>query len=99
MRNRKHEQQTKIEIARQVIEVGKKQADISRETGINPNLVSQWVILGKRGELEGYKPPENRYENFEPEKAMRLLQKELKELKMENDFLKKAAAFFAKTTR
>ena len=75
-----------------MIEPGRPIAEIARELGINEGTFGNWVNEWKQS-------------NPEPEKALSAverarvgeMQEEIRRLRMENEFLNQAAAFFAKT--
>lgn len=89
---RKFSPQFKAEAVQFVIETGRPIAVIARELEINEGTLGSWVNEWKRS-------------NPEPEKALTPVERarvaemedEIRRLRMENEFLKKAAAFFAKT--
>lgn len=71
---------------------GRPIVDVARSLGINEGTLGNWVNEWKR-------------ENPEPEKTLTPVERarvaemedEIRRLRLENEFLKKAAAFFAKT--
>ena len=67
--------------------------DIYQTYGIAKSTVAGWVK--KYSEECHYIKPQNKKNNTSSEEV-RALNKKIKELEKENDFLKKAAAFFAK---
>ncbi len=77
------------ETADYIISSGRPITECCRELGLNPKAVNQWVIRRRR-ELSG--EPDPKAEGRE----MREARRRIRELEMENAFLKKAAAFFAK---
>lgn len=77
------------ETADYVISTGRPTSECRRELGLNSKTVNQWVIKRRR-ELSGQ--PDPKVEDRELRKARR----RIRELEMENAFLKKAAAFFAR---
>ena len=89
---RKFSPQFKAEAVQFVIETGRPIAEIARELEINEGTLGNWVSEWKKS-------------NPEPEKALSPVERarvaemedEIRKLRMENEFLKKAAAFFAKT--
>jgi transposase-like protein len=89
---RKFSPQFKAEAVQFVIETGRPVAEVARELEINEGTLGNWVNQWKA-------------ENPGPEKALSPLERarvaemedEIRKLRMENEFLKKAAAFFAKT--
>jgi transposase-like protein len=70
-----------------VLELGKTRAQVARELEIHESLLGKWVTKAQ-GQSESTRglPPGRLAE----------LEAEVKKLRQENDFLKKAAAFFAK---
>jgi transposase len=91
-RRRKFSSQFKAEAVQLVLETGRPIAEIARELQINEGTLGNWVNSWRR-------------ENPEPEPEMTPVERarvsemeaEIRRLRMENEFLKKAAAFFAKT--
>ncbi len=77
------------ETADYIISTGRPIAQVAEELGINKKTASRWV-KDRKDVLSGTKPSQQ--EN----KEMQELRKRNRELEMENEFLKKAAAFFAK---
>ncbi len=77
-----------------VIETGKPIAEVARDLGIHDGTLGNWVNAW-------------RLEHPEPEKSLspverarvKELEAEVARLRMENEFLKKAAAFFAREHR
>ena len=89
---RKFSPQFKAEAVQFVIETRRPIAEVARELEINEGTLGNWVNQWKA-------------DNPKPEKALSPLERarvaemedEIRKLRMENEFLKKAAAFFAKT--
>ena len=79
----------KLETADYVISTGRPVAEVARELGLNDKTVSRWVC-DRRRQLAG--EPDPKAEDRELREAL----KRIRQLEMENEFLKKAAAFFAK---
>ena len=75
------------ECADLVIASGRPAAQMADELGVNRKTLQHWVQK-RRMELEGSAP------TVDPE--LRAARKRIRELEMENAFLKKAAAFIAK---
>lgn len=89
---RKFSAQYKDEAVQLVIQSGRPIAQVARELGINEGTLGNWVKLWKQDNPEQEKPLTT------VERArLREIEEENRRLKMENEFLKKAAAFFAKT--
>src|ERR1700750_3376332 len=74
-----------------VIETSRPIARVAKELGINEGTLGNWVGIYRR-EHAGEEPPLTVSERA----RLRELERETRELKMENEFLKKAAAYFAK---
>ena len=82
------------EAARMVVDTSRPIADVARELGINETSLGNWV-RAYRQKHAGDEPPLQL-----PERArLRELERRNRELEMENAFLKKAAAYFAREPR
>jgi transposase len=82
------------EAVKMVIETSRPIARVAKDLGINEGTLGNWVGIYRR-EHAGEEPPLTVNERA----RLRELERETRELKMENDFLKKAAAYFAKDHR
>ncbi len=91
---RKFSPEFKDEAVRLVIDASRPIAQVARELGINEGTLGNWVNLYRK-EHAGEEPPLNVSERVRLQEAER----ELRELRMENEFLKKAAAYFARDPR
>ena len=85
-KNRRFTPEFKQEAIRFLKDTGKSLADVAEELGISATSLSRW-----RDELEGSTATEE-----SPEQELLRLRKRVRELEMEREILKKAAAFFAK---
>lgn len=74
-----------------VLEAGKSPAQVARDLGIVPSVLGTWV---RRAKAEGGPSGLGALKAAEREE-LTTLRKEVRALRMERDFLKKAAAFFA----
>lgn len=91
-KRRKFSPQFKAEAVQMVIQTGKPIAEVARDLGVNDGTLGNWV--------KAY-----RDENPEPDPELspverarvKEMEAEIRRLRMENEFLKKAAAFFART--
>jgi transposase-like protein len=91
---RRFSPQFKAEAVQMVIETGKPIAEVARDLGIHEGTLGNWVNAWRR-------------QNPEPDEPMALTERarvkemedEIRQLRMENEFLKKAAAFFARTSQ
>jgi transposase-like protein len=89
---RKFSPQFRAEAVQMVIETGKPIAEVARDLGVHDGTLGNWVNAWRR-------------ENPVPDQALspverarvKELEDENRRLRMENEFLKKAAAFFART--
>lgn len=80
----------KQEAVRLLMESGRSVREVAKQLGIRPDLLRQWKrMLEADGRIA--KPPVKDYEE-----AYRRLQRENAQLRQEREFLKKAAAFFAR---
>ena len=87
----KHTEEFRRETADYIIASGRPITECCKELGLNSKTVNTWVIKRRR-ELGGAGAPTG-----DPDAGLRQLKKRVRELEMENEFLKKAAAFFART--
>ncbi len=83
--------QQKSEAVRLVKQVGNL-SQVARDLDLHPNVLRNWVKQAKIDAGEG--PPDAL--TTEDKKLVQKLMRENKRLRMERDFLKKAAAFFAR---
>ena len=91
-KRRKFSPQFKAEAVQFVLTTGRPVAEVARELEINEGTLGNWVN-------------EWRQQNPEPEKALTPVERacvaemedEIRKLRLENEFLRQAAAFFART--
>jgi transposase len=89
---RKFSPQFKAEAVQFVIESGRPVAQVARELQINEGTLGNWVQAWRSRHPE----PEQALSPVERQRVSEM-EAELRQLRMENEFLKKAAAFFART--
>lgn len=82
----------KAEAVRLVLEHGMTVSQAARDLGLVPSALGNWV---RQARVDAGKGPEGALTSDEKEE-LRRLRKENRELRMEREILKKAAAFFAK---
>lgn len=82
------------EAVRLVIETSRPIAQVARELGINEGTVGNWVNTYRRAH-----PVDDEPLTLSERARLRELEKENRELRMRNEFLGKAAAFFAQEYR
>ncbi len=85
----------KLEAVRQ-LEAGRRLAELARELGVHATVLRRWKDQVAVDAPTAF-PGNGRMR--EPEEEVRRLQRENAQLRAERDFLKKAAAFFAKESR
>jgi transposase len=84
----------KDEAARLVIEMSRPVADAAREIGVHEQTLRNWVSAYRKARA-GEEPSLSVSERAE----LRELKDEVRELRLKNEFLGKAAAFFAQEYR
>jgi transposase len=90
---RSHTREFKVEAVRQVVEQNRSMAQVARELGIGAGLLGRWKeqVLADR---EGAFPGKGRLKVADEE--VRRLERENRTLRLELEFVKKTAAYFAK---
>jgi transposase-like protein len=91
-RRRRFSPQFRAEAVQMVVSTGKPIAQVARDLGIGDGTLGNWVTAWRRENPEPDQP-------VSPLERARVkeLEDEVARLRMENEFLKKAAAFFART--
>lgn len=69
-------------------------AEVARDLGIGPSLLHRWIQQLDEGDAATAFPGSG--QRREAEDEVRRLRRELERVKQERDFLKRAAAFFAR---
>ena len=89
---RRFSPQFKAEAVQLVMETGRPIAEVARDLGIHDGTLGNWVNAWRRAHPEPDQP-------LSPVERVRVqeMEAEIRRLRMENEFLKKAAAFFART--
>lgn len=93
-RRKKYSPEFREEAVKAVIETSRPIAQVARELGIVEGTLGNWVNAYRR-EHVGEEPPLTVSERA----RLRELEKEVRELRLKNEFLGKAAAFFAQEYR
>lgn len=75
----------------------KPMAQIAKELGIDKHMLYSWVKLWKQKHGKSIPAAQSSKESGSAEEQLKDLQRKYKQLEMENEILKKAAAYFAKT--
>ena len=86
----KYTQEYKDEAVELVVSSGRPIAEIARDLGINEGTLGNWVQTAKKSGKVQEKPLDT-----DERARLKELEEENRRLKMERDFLKKAAAWFA----
>ena len=95
-KRRRFSREFKLEAVRMVLESGRKQVDIARELGINPEVLYRWTREHRLDPKQSF--PGNGTLK-ERDRQVEQLQRENSRLKAELAFLKKVSAYFAKSPR
>ena len=85
----------KTEAVRLVSESGRPVAQLARELGVPDNVLYRWVSRQRQAHAQGTTPATLREEREE----LATLKRENLLLRQERDFLKRAAAFFARESQ
>ena len=91
-KRRQYTKEQKAEAVRIVQESGKPVVQVAQEMGLAESVLRQWVHKAK---IDANPSPDGALTSTERQE-LNYLRRELKRTQMERDFLKKAAAFFAK---
>jgi transposase len=89
-KNRKFSPEFREEAARMVVETSRAIAEVARELGISETSPGNWVRAYREAHA-GDEPPLQLSERA----RLRELERENRELRLKNEFLSKAAAYFA----
>ena len=90
-KRRKFTKEFKAEAVKLVLETGKPVAQVARDIDVVESSLFNWVKQARVDRGEG-SPGQLTTEELD---VLRQLRKEVRELRMERDFLKKTAAYFA----
>src|SRR5260370_39881722 len=82
--------ESREEAARLVVETSRPIADVAREVGISETSLGNWVRAYRKAHAEDEPPLQ-----ISERARLRELERENRELRMKNEFLSKAAAYFA----
>jgi transposase len=93
-KRRKFSPEFRDEAVKMVVEGNRPAAQVARELGINPGTLGNWVATYRRAH-----PVEEQPLPVSERARLRELERENRELRMRNEFLGKAAAFFAQEYR
>ena len=91
-RNR-YDREFKLEAVKMVLEQGISKIEVGRRLGVHPTSIGNWIKAFQADEEEAF-PGKGKLKPRDEE--LRRLRREVEVLRMERDFLKKTAAYFAK---
>lgn len=91
-----YSEEFKIEVVKRIIEGKESAASVAREVGVNANTVYNWVSKYKE---KPEQPFVGKGKLRDEDEEVRVLKKLNRDLKEENEILKKAAAYFAKNQK
>lgn len=94
--NKQYSTEFKLEAVKRIERTGEAVTKVAEELGVKPTTMQGWVTKYKQSPSTPF--PGSGNLNPEDEK-LRKLEKELRELREENEILKKAAAYFAKNQK
>jgi len=93
-KGKRYDETFKQETVKYILENNKPVAQVARETGINDNTLHGWV------KKYSQQPEVKAVQTFStPDAELKALQKQLRDLEEENEILKKAMHYFAKSPR
>lgn len=87
---RKFTPEYRVEAVKMVIDTSRPIAEVARDLGINAGTLGNWVNTYRTDH------PVSEELTIDERARLKELERENRELRLERDFLKKAAAFFAK---
>jgi transposase len=90
----KYTKEFRLEAVKVVTDGGLSIPEASRRLSLSPSTLSNWVKAYKAGKLE--EVGKNHRQLSDKEMELTWVKRELAEVKMERDILKKATAYFAK---
>ena len=93
-KRRRYAREFKLEAVQLARESEKTVAEVARDLGVSPSLLHRWIQQLEVRDPEVAFPGHGKV--TEPEEEVRRLRRELERVRQERDFLKKAAAFFAR---
>ena len=93
---RKYSKEFKLEAVRHAENYDGTATEVARNLGISSNLLNRWIREHQSDQQHAFPGLGNLKE---PDERMRLLEKELADVKMERDILKKALAIFSKPSQ
>lgn len=96
-KRRKFSPQFKAEAVQMVLQTDRTIAQVARDLGVAEQTVGNWMKAWRDGGAEPGRGPAVARRSPVEQARMDALEDEVRQLRAENEFLKKAAAFFART--
>jgi len=96
MGRRKYTREFKLEAVRRLLEGDRTIAGVARELGVGAGLLGKWKALFESEAGDAFRGKGRLKDSDE---KIRKLEKEVRELRQENEFLKKTAAYFVRDSR
>ena len=93
---RKYSKEFKLEAVQHAEHYDGSTSEVARNLGISPDVLNRWLREYQSDQQHAFPGLGNLKE---PEERMRRLEKELEDVKMERDILKKALAIFSKPSQ
>lgn len=93
-KRQRYPKEFKLEAVALARESSRTVAEVARDLGIGPSVLHRWIQQLDEGDAATAFPGSG--QRREGDDEMRRLKRELERVKQERDFLKKAAAFFAR---
>ena len=96
VKRRQYSEEFRIEAVRLLLKRGDRTVgEIAENLGVNPNQLHRWRVRYEKAVLD----PSQHVRETAEQAEIRRLKKEVDQLRMEREILKKAATFFAKESR
>jgi len=96
MGRRRFTREFKLEAVHRLLEGDRTIAEVARELGIGATQLGRWKALYESEAGDAFRGKGRRKESDE---KIRKLEKENRDLRLENEFLKKTAAYFVRNSR
>ena len=97
-KRKRYTREFQLNAARMVVEEGFARIEVTEKLGVSAWSVGRWIArfqeAGELGREPDEVPPEQ--ESADPADELRQLRKQVEQLRLENEILKKATAYFAK---
>lgn len=90
-KGKRYDEQFRLGASRLVVEQGYSQSEAARRLGVAATTIATWI---ERFRQSGHLPPAG--QPVPEAEEIKALRKQVKRLQLENEILKKAAAYFAK---